>query len=207
MASLNKLFLMGNLTREPELRYTSGGAAVCGFGLAMNRRYSTASGEQREDVCFVDIDVWGKQGESCKNYLRKGAPVFIEGRLKMDSWQDRETGKTRSRLTVTAERVQFLGTPRGGEFAGGPDEEVPYDAQPGDGGEQYQQAPAPPAYAPPPARPAQPRPAQQRPAYGPPGGAPAAPPARAPRPPAPVQQMPAFEQPEGEGDTLDDIPF
>lgn len=206
MASLNKLFLMGNLTREPELRYTSGGAAVCGFGLAINRRYSTASGEQREEVCFVDIDVWGKQGESCKNYLRKGAPVFIEGRLRMDSWQDRETGKTRSRLTVTAERVQFLGTPRGGEF-GGSEDDGAYDSQPSDGGypQQYaspppqQYAPQPQQYAP--QRQAQP---QQRPYGQQPAARPARPPQQQPPPP---QQMPAFEQPEGEGDTLDDIPF
>ncbi len=206
MASLNKLFLMGNLTREPELRYTSGGAAVCGFGLAINRRYSTASGEQREEVCFVDIDVWGKQGESCKNYLRKGAPVFIEGRLRMDSWQDRESGKTRTRLTVTAERVQFLGTPRGGEFGGGSDEDGAYDSQPGDGGYPQQYAPPPPQqYAPQPQSYGPPRQAQpqQRP-YGQPAARPSRPPQAQPPPP---QQMPAFEQPEGEGDTLDDIPF
>ncbi len=116
MASMNKVFLLGNLTRDPELRYTSGGAAICALGLATNRSYTTARGEEREEVCFVDIEVWGKSAEASKNYLRKGAPVMIEGRLRYDQWEDRESGKKRSRLTVTAERVQFLGQPsRGGE--------------------------------------------------------------------------------------------
>ncbi len=106
---------MGNLTRDPELRYTQGGAAVCALGLAMNRRFTTARGEDKDETCFVDIDVWGKQAESCHNYLRKGAPVFVEGRLRFDQWEDRETGRKRSRLTVTAINVQFLGSPsRGG---------------------------------------------------------------------------------------------
>jgi single-strand DNA-binding protein len=116
MASLNKVLLMGNLTRDPELRYTPGGAAVCTLGVAMNRRYTTARGEDKEEVCFVDVEAWGKWAEACGSYLRKGAPVFIEGRLRYDQWEDRDTGKKRSRLVVTAERGQFLGQPsRGGE--------------------------------------------------------------------------------------------
>jgi len=111
MASLNKVYLMGNVTRDPQLRHTPGGSAVCAFGLAVNRRYSTAQGEDREEVCFVDIEAWGKQAEPCANYLGKGAPVLIEGRLRYDQWDDRETGKKRSRLTVWADRVQFLGQP------------------------------------------------------------------------------------------------
>jgi single-strand DNA-binding protein len=206
MASFNKVILVGNLTRDPELRYTTGGAAICGLGMAVNRRFSTASGEQREEVCFVDVDVWGRQGESCQNYLRKGSPVLVEGRLRMDSWQDRETGKTRSRLGVTAERIQFLGTPRG-EFG----------SAPGDGGSEYVpegddyapqapvQAPRPQPQRAPQQRAPQQRAPQQRQAYGPPGNYPQQP--SAPRPPAGNQQMPAFEQPEDEGGTLDDIPF
>lgn len=110
MASLNKVFLIGNLTRDPEIRYLPSGAAVCEFGLAMNRRFTTSSGQDKDETCFVDIVVWGKQAESCSKYLHKGSCSFFEGRLQMDQWQDRETGKTRSKLKIIAERVQFLNT-------------------------------------------------------------------------------------------------
>jgi single-strand DNA-binding protein len=125
MASLNKVFLVGNLTRDPELRRTPGGAVVCNFGLAVSRRYTTARGEDREDVCFVDIEAWGKWAEACKNYLAKGAPVLIEGRLRYDQWEDRETGQKRSRLSVTAERGQFLGAPSRGRGPGYAGDEAP----------------------------------------------------------------------------------
>lgn len=111
MASLNKVLLMGNLTKNPELRYTPGGSAVTDFGLAINRTY-TSNGEKKEETCFVDINVWGKQAESVSKYLQKGSPAFIEGRLQLDQWEDKETGKARSRLRVVAERVQFLGAPK-----------------------------------------------------------------------------------------------
>jgi len=118
MASLNKVFLIGNLTRDPDLRHTTSGAAVCSFGMAVNRRFTTSRGEEREEVCFIDIEAWGRWAEACKNYLRKGAPVLIEGRLRYDQWEDRETGKSRSRLLVTVERGQFLGQPsRGSDYA------------------------------------------------------------------------------------------
>lgn len=114
MASLNKVILLGNLTRVPELRYTPGGAAVCEFGLAMNRKY-TANGQDKEETCFVNVTVWGKQGESCQRYLEKGSSALIEGRLQYDQWEDRDTGKKRSTLRVVAERVQFVGgRPEGG---------------------------------------------------------------------------------------------
>jgi len=125
MASLNKVFLIGNLTRDPDLRYTPGGAAVCSFGVAVNRRYTTARGEDREDTCFVDVDAWGKWGEACNTYLRKGSPVLIEGRLRLDQWEDRETGARRSKLMVVAEHGQFLGRPRSGDFDDGPPESGP----------------------------------------------------------------------------------
>lgn len=112
MATLNTVLLMGNLTRDPEIRYTTGGAAVCNFGMAMNSRYTTAQGETREEVCFVDVEVWGKQAEALQRYKRKGETVFVEGRLKTDSWQDRETNQKRTRLSVRAERVQFIGSAR-----------------------------------------------------------------------------------------------
>ena len=102
MASLNKVFLMGNLTREPELRYTPSGSAVCEFGIAVNRR-----GQDRDEPCFVEIIVWEKQAEACGKFIQKGSSVFIEGRLQYDQWTDKEQ-KKRSRLRVTAERVQFL---------------------------------------------------------------------------------------------------
>jgi len=112
MASMNKVFLMGNLTRNADLRFTPGGSAVCEFGLAVNRRY-VANGQEKDEPCFVDIVVWGKQAESCNRFLEKGSPVLIEGRLHYDQWEDKETGGKRSRLRVVAERVQFLG--RGGD--------------------------------------------------------------------------------------------
>jgi single-strand DNA-binding protein len=107
MANLNRVFLIGNLTRDPELRYTPGGAAVTSFGLAVNTTIGRPDGQMKEDVCFVKIIVWGKQAESCKQYLVKGRPVCVEGRLMYRSWQ--QDGKTRSTLEVRADRVQFLG--------------------------------------------------------------------------------------------------
>ena len=117
MASLNIVLLMGNLTRDPELRYTPSGSAVCGLGIAVNRRYTARNGEQREEVCFVDVDVWDRAAENCQKFLRKGDPVFVEGRLRLDEWDDRDTGKRRSRLKVSAIRVQFLNSPTKGEFS------------------------------------------------------------------------------------------
>ena len=111
MASLNRVFLMGNLTRDPELRYIPSGTAVASFGLAINTTYSTPAGEKKEDVCFVRVVVWGKQGENCAQYLAKGRPVFVEGRLIYRSWE--KDGQTRTTLEVRADRVQFLGAGRG----------------------------------------------------------------------------------------------
>jgi single-strand DNA-binding protein len=111
MASFNRVILMGNLTRDPEMRYTTGGMAICGFGLATNRHYTTAQGQDRDEVCFVDVEAMGKQAESCNNYLRKGAPAFVEGYLRYDQWEEKGTGKKRSRLLVRADRIVFLGSP------------------------------------------------------------------------------------------------
>ena len=107
MANVNKVFLIGNLTRDPELRFTSNGSAVAGFGLAINRRYKQGD-EWKEEVCFVDITVWGKQAENCAEYLSKGRPVFIEGYLKLNSWET-DSGEKRNKLEVVALTVQFLG--------------------------------------------------------------------------------------------------
>ena len=106
MANLNKVFLMGNLTRNPELRYSPSGTAVTSFGMAMNRTYVTQSGERKEDTCFVRVVVFGKQAETCNQYLSKGGLVFIEGRLQYRSWESE--GVKRNTLDVVADRVQFL---------------------------------------------------------------------------------------------------
>lgn len=131
MANLNKVFLIGNLTRDPELRYIPSGTAVANFGLATNRVYTTQDGERKEEVCFVDIVTWAKTAENCANYLSKGSPIFIEGRLQYDSWET-EDGQKRSKLRVVADRVQFLGGRRA-EEAGAPgmdevetDDDIPF---------------------------------------------------------------------------------
>ena len=132
MASLNRVLLIGNLTRDPELRYTPGGAAVCEFAIAINNTYTTKQGEKREEVTFIDITTWARQAEICAEYLKKGRPVFVEGRLKQDRWDDQKTGQKRSKITVTAERVQFLGGPTGAGGGGGRggQEAPPVDAPP-----------------------------------------------------------------------------
>ena len=115
MASFNKVMLMGNLTRDPELRYTSNGSAVTNFGLAVNRKFKQGD-EWKEDVCFVDITVWGKQGENCAEFLSKGRPAFVEGRLQYSTWES--DGQKKSKLEVVANTVQFLGFR--GDSQGGP---------------------------------------------------------------------------------------
>lgn len=125
MASYNKVMLIGNLTRDPEVRYTPKGSAVCDIGLAVNRVYSSESGEKVEEVTFVDVVLWSKLAELAGKYLHKGRPVFIEGRLQMDSWEDKQTGQKRTRLRVVGEQMQFLGSAgdRAGGGGGGGDEE------------------------------------------------------------------------------------
>ena len=108
MANLNKVFLTGNLTRAPELRYTPTGVAVANLGLAVNRRFRDKTGELKEDVCFLTVTVWDKQAEACCQYLQKGSPIFVEGVLQSRSWETND-GQKRSTIDVRAERVQFLG--------------------------------------------------------------------------------------------------
>jgi single-strand DNA-binding protein len=108
MANLNKVFLIGNLTRDPELRYVPSGTAVASFGLATNRTYTASSGEKKQETCFVRVVVWGRMAEICGEYLSKGRSVFIEGRLQYRAW-DAANGEKRSTIEVRAERVQFLG--------------------------------------------------------------------------------------------------
>jgi single-strand DNA-binding protein len=109
MASFNKVILLGNLTRDPEVRYTPKGSAVCDLGIAVNRVYTTDSGEKREEVTYVDVVLWARLAEIAGEYLKKGRPVFIEGRLQMDSWDDKQTGQKRTRLRVVGKTVQLLG--------------------------------------------------------------------------------------------------
>jgi single-strand DNA-binding protein len=119
MASFNKVILMGNLTRDPELRYTPKGTAIAKIGLAVNRVWTNEAGEKKEDVTFVDVDVFGRTAENVGQYMRKGRPILIEGRLKLDQWDDKQTGQKKSRLGVVAETVQFLGGGQGAEGGGG----------------------------------------------------------------------------------------
>ena len=118
-ASLNKVFLIGNLTRDPELRYIPSGAAVANFSLAVNRYYTTQDGEQKEEVCFVDIVTWRKTAENCANYLTKGRPVLVEGYLQYRSWET-DDGQKRSKHEVVARNVQFLGGRRTEDAPGEP---------------------------------------------------------------------------------------
>ena len=113
MANLNRVLLIGNLTRDPEVRYTPKGTAVADLGLAINRVIGTEEGERREEVTYVDVTLWGRQAEIAQQYLTKGRPVFIEGRLQLDSWDDKQTGQKRSKLKVVGEHLQLLGS-RGG---------------------------------------------------------------------------------------------
>ena len=129
MASLNKVFLLGNLTRDPDLRSLSSGQNVCELRLAVSRRFSAGNGqEQREETCFVDVVVWGRSAANCKQYLAKGSPVLVEGRLQLDQWEDRNGGGTRSRLRVVAEQVQFVGRRQQEDGEGGGS--YSYDQQP-----------------------------------------------------------------------------
>src|SRR6202789_4196273 len=119
MASFNKVVLVGNLTRDPELRYTPKGTAIAKIGLAVNRVWTNEAGEKKEEVTFVDVDIFGRTAENVGQYMRKGRPILIEGRLKLDQWDDKQTGQKKSRMGVVAETVQFLGAPGEGGAGGG----------------------------------------------------------------------------------------
>jgi single-strand DNA-binding protein len=123
MNGFNKVILAGNLTRDPELRYTPSGTAIAKFGLAINRKWKDAqSGEMKEEVTFIDVDAFGKTAETIGNFLKKGRPILIEGRLKLDQWEDKQTQQKRSRLGVVLESFNFLdGGNRegGGDFSSG----------------------------------------------------------------------------------------
>ncbi len=113
MASFNKVILAGNLTRDPELRYTPKGTAIARIGIAVNRTWKSETGETKEEVTFVDVDAWGRQAEVISQYLKKGRPILIEGRLKLDQWEDKNTHQKQSKLRVVLENFQFLDSGRG----------------------------------------------------------------------------------------------
>jgi len=119
MASINKVILIGNLTRDPEVRHTPKGTAVADIGLALNRNFTSESGERREETTFVDVTLWGRTAEIAGQYLKKGRPVYIEGRLQMDTWDDKTSGQKRSKLKVVGENMQLLGGRNEGDGGGG----------------------------------------------------------------------------------------
>ena len=128
MASYNKVILMGNLTRDPELKYLPDGTAMAKFGLAVNRRYNDRqSGEKKEEVCFVDITTWRREAEICNEYLKKGSPLLLEGRLHLNSWET-DDGQKRSKLEVIVERVQLLGSRQDSEGGAIRDQKAEYAA-------------------------------------------------------------------------------
>ena len=124
MANLNKVLIIGNLTRDPELRYTPGGTAVANLRMATNRRYKDKAGEAKQEVCYLTVVAWDKQAEVCNQYLHKGSPLFVEGRLQSRSW-DGPDGKKRSVLEIRAERVQFLGGAPSGKHESVSEETAP----------------------------------------------------------------------------------
>ena len=113
MASYNKVLLMGNLTRDVDLRQIGNGQSVANIGIAVNRRYKTSAGEERDETTFVDCEAWGRTAEVTQQYLSKGRPVFIEGRLKLDTWKDSNTGENRSKHMVVVESFQFIDSKSG----------------------------------------------------------------------------------------------
>lgn len=196
-ASVNKVFLIGNLTAEPEIRQLPSGESIASFSLAMNRRYTNSRGEQVEDTTFVEIDAFGRTAEVIRQYVHKGDPLYVEGRLRQDRWVDKQTNQQRSRLKVVADNTQMLSSrpaqQPGGEGYGAPQQyRQPYQPQYGQAPQyqsqppQYGQAPA----APPQYRSAAPQPQQQ----------PAPMPSFQPQPPSPAAP-PVDDAP------VDDVPF
>src|SRR4051794_9431077 len=194
MASYNKVMLMGNLTRDPQLKFLPNQTQVVEFGLAMNRRFKTATGEDREEVCFVECAAFGRTAEVINQYFTKGKPIFIDGRLKFDQWEDKQGGGKRSKLSVVVDNFQFIGGRDGGGGGpggggGGGAGAGGYEQQGGNyGGDQTEQRPRPPQRAP-----------MNR---GPGAAAPN-------RPPQQPPSAPPAEQPYGDEEQFkeDDIPF
>jgi len=132
MANLNKVMIIGNVTRDPEIKYTPKGSAVTDLGIAVNRVYTPEGGEKREETTYVDVTLWGRQAEIAGEYCKKGRSVYIEGRLQLDSWEDKTSGQKRSKLRVVGESFQLLGPRPGGGGGGG---------NSGGGDEEYSERP------------------------------------------------------------------
>ncbi|HEX8322772.1 MAG TPA: single-stranded DNA-binding protein [Tepidisphaeraceae bacterium] len=186
MADLNKVMLIGRLTRDPQLKFLPSQMAVCEFSVAVGRKFKTASGEQREETAFIDCALFGKGGEIFNQYMAKGRQVYVEGRLKLDSWEDKNGGGKRSKLSVVVEEFQFLGD-KGGAGANNADAGEGGGYEGGGGGGGYERS-APPA-----------KPFQNRSAQRPAAGQSSGPPAQQKPPEAPYGDEPQFSD--------DDIPF
>lgn len=132
MANLNRVLLIGNLTRDPELRVTPKGTAICSFGLAISRTYKDDAGQTHEEATFIDIEAWGKSGELIAKYVTKGRPLFVEGRLKLEQWEDKTTQQKRSKLKVVLENFQFLGGRDGAGASPGEDAGRAYEPNSGE---------------------------------------------------------------------------
>ena len=142
MANFNKVYLMGNLTREPELRVTPKGTAVCQFGIAVSRQWRDEAGQTHEEATFVDVEAWGKQGETISKHCAKGRPLFVEGRLKFEQWEDKTSKQKRSRLRVVLEAFQFVG----GKPAGSPASGAPAHGEAGGSGNGSKDSEVPPEF-------------------------------------------------------------
>jgi single-strand DNA-binding protein len=155
MPNLNKVLLMGNLTRDPELRYTPSGAAVVEFGMAINRQWKGQDGQKKEEVTFVDVMAWQRTAEIISEYCKKGSPLFVEGRLQLDTWEGKD-GQKRSRMRVVVDNMQLLGSPGGrrapaeGGPAAPPSRNAPPARKPAPAAAPAQDAPPPPDVEPPP---------------------------------------------------------
>jgi len=138
MANFNKVIMLGNLTRDPELRYTPSGSAVCEFGIATNRTYTTSDGQEREDTCFVDVSIWGRRGEVVSEYFSKGRPILIEGRLNYDTWETPDGRQ--SKHTIVAYNFEFVGGRGQGSSGGGGSSRRGRSSGGGSGGGQGRQS-------------------------------------------------------------------
>lgn len=149
MANVNKVILIGNVTRDPEVKFTPKGSAVTDVALAINRNYTLDNGEKREETTYVDVELWGRLAEIAGEYAKKGRPIYIEGRLRMDTWEDKTSGQKRSRMKVVGENLQLLGSRPGGTSSsgGGDHEGGGYSDQP-PRSSQRPQRPAAPQQAP-----------------------------------------------------------
>jgi single-strand DNA-binding protein len=137
MANVNKVILIGNLTRDPEIKYTPKGTAVAELGLAINRVYTPEGGEKREETTFIDVTLWGRTAEVASEYAKKGQPIYVEGRLQLDTWEDKTSGQKRSKLKVVGDNIQLLGSKGGGGGGGsrgGEDDGPPARPRPSGGG-------------------------------------------------------------------------